>query len=129
MTAYDGYIEQLEGGLLDLGSLSEEALEAGADALAFAEGLNDMFRSQGLDLPETPDLFKLEGVIEGYVGELAAAVMLLSNAQLGRTPEALENLHREIGQQVPDSVATGFLRLADRVRKTRVAQQHLLSRA
>lgn len=124
MTVYDDYIQCLEKKALDTG---DESCEVAADALAFVQGLNDMFQAQGLDLPEVPDLYRLEGVIDGYVGELAAAVILLSNEQLGRTPEALEKLHTEIGSKVPDSVSTGFLRLADRVRKTRMAQQKLVS--
>lgn len=124
MSVYDDYIYALE---TNSEIPMDGATEAAADALAFVQGLNDMFKAQGLDLPEVPDMYRLEGVIDGYVGELAAAVILLSNDQMGRTPEALERLHQEIGLKVPDSVSTGFLRLADRVRKTRAAQQKLVS--
>lgn len=125
MSKYDDYISDVEN--CSTHDLSSHTLEAAADALSFVQGLHDMFVAQGLSLGDTPDLYKLEGIIDGYVGELAAAVILLSNDQMGRTPEALEKLNKEIGSKVPDSVATGFLRLADRIRKTRVSQQKLVT--
>lgn len=130
MQKYDQHIQALESldSRLGKGLSTDElaALEEACDALAFCQGIHDMFVAQGVSLPPDPDLYKLEGVVEGYVGELVAAVMLLSNLQLGDTPGALERLNTALGDKMPPSVSTGFLRLADRVRKTRVAQQKVV---
>jgi hypothetical protein len=127
---YDTYIdivENLDTKISKMDEDTKQALEAAADSLSFAQGLNDMFIAHGISLPETPDLYKLEGVIEGYVGELIAAVMLLSNYQLGDTPAALEKLNKAIDGKFPASVVTGCLRLADRIKQTRVSQQKLVT--
>ncbi len=127
MTAFDSYIETVENLSTEKSTEQEQmALEAAADSLAFVQGLHDMFVAQGMAMTETPDMFQLEGIVDGYVGELVAAVILLSNQGMGSTPEMLEKLKVALNNKVPDSVATGFLRLADRVRKTRVAQQKLI---
>lgn len=127
---YDTYIDILENIDIQIPNVSEEtkhALEAAADALSFVQGLHDTFAAHGVSLPENPDLYKLEGIVEGYVGELGAAVMILSNNQLGDTPLALNRLSKEVDGKMPPSVVTGCLRLADRIKKTRVSQQKLVT--
>jgi len=132
MQLYDQYIDTLENLESRIHSPTEtdkQALETAADALSFVQGVQDMFIAHGIVLPEIPDMYKLEGVLEGYVGELIAAIILLSNYQMGDTPKALEKLssNEDLKKELPASVMTGFLRLADRVKKTRVSQQKVIT--
>ncbi len=128
MNTYDSYIETVENLSTSKSSEQEQlALEAAADSLAFVQGLHDTFVAQGLKMPTEPDMHQLEGIIEGYVGELIAACILLSNQGLGSTPEMLVKLEERLRTQVPESVRTGFLRLASRVKESRVVAQKLIN--
>lgn len=124
MSKYETYIEELESD-----SASEDALEAASDCLAFVASLYSVFRQNGYDVPEEPDLSVLEAMIDGMSGELAAASLFLSEDSFKDVPAMLrhisENFPQVDGQEVPQVITKGFSRLANRIDATRVQQQQM----
>lgn len=128
---FEDYIETVES----CDALPPEAREAAADALAFAVALHEMFAQSGLTLPEEVDLDRLQTLIDGHLGELAAAAIMLSklqNAKLQNTNldviKMLECVYdnfsnTEDGGGVPSFVVRGYLRLAQRVAKLHTMQE------
>lgn len=127
MSNYDTYIEEIDAGVL-----SEEALEASADALGFVQALHNMFRENGYDMPEDPEVSLLENAVDGMVGELSAASFFLSEDSFANAPELLRGISRafSITQSnpktvVPTVVVKGYDRLANRIEATRVQKQQM----
>ena len=125
MSKYETYMEELE----NPGTASDDALEAASDCLAFVESLYSVFRDNGYDIPEEPDLSVLEAIIDGLNGELAAASLFLSEDSFKAVPGMLrhigENFPQAKGQEVPTVITKGFSRLANRIEATRVQQQQM----
>jgi hypothetical protein len=122
MSNYEDYIEEVEAEGLD--GLSEDCIVAAADALAFVQALHTMFKDNGVDLPIEPDVSSLEDVIDGVIGELAAASIFLSEDSFKRVPNMLRvvssSFTQNAGEEVPTVITKGFSRLADRIEATRV---------
>lgn len=96
----------------------QDALDEAANALAFAQALHDMFRTNGVrDLSEDPDLDKLENLIDAHLGELAAATLFLGNLDRPDPVVSLRGIADNLASEgtVPTVVTKGFSRLADRV--------------
>ena len=125
MSKLETYMEELENGE----NISDDALEAASDSLAFVESLYSVFRDNGYDIPEEPDLSVLEAIIDGIHGELAAASLFLSEDSFKGVPDILrhigENFPAAHGQEVPAVITRGFTRLANRIEATRVQQQQM----
>ena len=125
MSNYDTYLEELENG----DDVSSEALEAASDSLAFVTSLHDMFKENGVDVPEEPNVSVLENIIDGVLGELAAASIFLSENSFQQVPNILRNVEKaftqESGKEVPTVITKGFSRFADRIEATRIQQQQL----
>lgn len=125
MSQYETYLEQLEAGE----DVSEEALDAATESLAFVTALHSVFRDNGYDLPENPDVSTLEHILDGMMGELAAASLFLSEKSFQRVPEMLRTISKaftqEPGAEVPTVIVKGYNRLADRIEATRVQQQQM----
>lgn len=125
MSNFEAYIEELEGHETP----SSEALDAASDCLAFVASLYSVFRENGYDVPEEPDLAVLEAMIDGMSGELAAASLFLSEDSFKEVPGILrhisENFPQVQGQEVPPVITKGFSRLANRIDATRVQQQQM----
>lgn len=108
----------------------EEALEAGGDALAFAQQLHQLYVDQGV-LPEDSelDLNLLENLVDAYHGELAAAAIFLSEDSWPRVSEAIratgESLDKDPNCGVPKIVSKGFIRLANRVDQAKRQRQQV----
>jgi hypothetical protein len=77
-----------------------------------------------VDLPIEPDVSSLEDVIDGVIGELAAASIFLSEDSFKRVPNMLRvvssSFTQNAGEEVPTVITKGFSRLADRIEATRV---------
>jgi len=125
MSKYEKYMEELESPE----SASEDALEAASDSLAFVEALYSTFRDNGYDIPEEPDLGTLESLLDGMMGELAAASLFLSEESFKSVPEMLRKIGEAFahmpGEQVPTVITKGYSRLANRIEATRVQQQQM----
>lgn len=105
-------------------SISQEALDAGADALAFAQSLWDLFGDQGsVNKDSDIDYGKLENLIDGIHGELAAACVFLSEDSFEKVPDMLRLIaaavERDPSKSVPKVVIEGYRRLATRIEATR----------
>jgi hypothetical protein len=120
MSKYESYIEEVE----ESEELSEDCAAEAADALAFVQALHTMFKDNGVDLPDTPDVSDLENVIDGVIGELAAASIFLSEASFDAVPNMLRTVSSSFtqndGEEVPTVITKGFSRLADRIEATKV---------
>ena len=108
----------------------EEAIEAGADALAFAQSLHSLYQDQGVLSEDAElDLGILENLVDAYHGELAAAALFLSEDSFGRVSEALRGtgkaLTRDGEDIVPLIVRKGFERLANRVEQAKKQRQQV----
>lgn len=125
MSKFEDYIDELEDGH----EVSADAYDAAADSLAFVLALHKMFKDNGVDLPEDPDVTYLENVIDGLYGELAAASLFLSEECFKNVPSMLRGISsaftQEPGEEVPTVITKGYSRLADRIEATRVQQQQM----
>ena len=126
MSKYDIYLEELQDG----DSVSDDALEAAADALAFTTALHNVFRENGYDLPENPDMASLEVVLDMMMGELSAACIFLSEDSFIQVPHMLRTIAKAFeatagGEEVPTVIVNGYNRLANRIDATRVQQQQM----
>ena len=120
---YDSAIEQLE-----TGTPTQEALETAADALAFVQGLHQMFADNGMTTKDHPDLNELENLVDAIHGELAAACIFLSEPSFSRAPDMLRAIATKLQatpDEVPAVVVKGYTRLAKRIENTRVQLQSL----
>jgi len=130
MSKTETHIETLQ----DLSATSdatehEEALEAGADALAFAQGLHELYQDQGVISEDAElDLGHLENLVDAYHGELAAAALFLSEDSFGRVSVALRGTGKSLeaaGDTVPLIIRKGFERLANRVEQAKKQRQQV----
>lgn len=110
-----------------------ETREVAEEAMGFVLALHNMFKEQGVSLPDDPDCSLLENYIDSIHGELAAACLFLSEDCFERVPSMLrtvasqfETLDKDFadpsgekGPSVPVVVRNGFSRLADRIEATR----------
>jgi hypothetical protein len=124
---YDQAIESLEAG-----TPSKEALELAADALAFVQGLHQMFSENGMTSSENPTLNELENLIDATHGELGAACLFLCEPSFSRVPDMLRGISKKLesagGANVaPVVVVKGFDRLAKRIENTRIQMQSLVN--
>lgn len=116
------------------------ALDAGADAMSFVLNLHKMFKENGADLPDEPDIRRLEQIIDGVHGELAAACLFLSEKSFEQVPTMLRGIAKRVEKldtkfkdpsgvedtSVPKPIIDGFQHLADRIEATRVQQHQML---
>jgi hypothetical protein len=120
MSKYETYIEEVESDK----PLSADCSVEAADALAFVQALHTMFKDNGVNLPEDPDVVDLEHVIDGLMGELAAACLFLSEDSFKAVPNMLRTLSsgftQHVGEEVPTVITKGFSRFADRIEATKV---------
>jgi hypothetical protein len=126
MSKYETYLEELENST----GISSEALESAADSLAFIQSLHTVFRENGYDLPEEPDVSALENILDSMMGELAAASIFLSEDSFLQVPHMLRTIAKAFeatadGEEVPTVIVNGYNRLADRIQATRVQQQQM----
>ena len=122
MSKYEDYIDEVEGS--DVDDITAECAAAASDALAFVQALHTMFKDNGVNLPIEPDVSSLEDVIDGVIGELAAASIFLSEESFENVPNMLRvvssSFPQNAGEEVPTVITKGFSRLADRIEATRV---------
>jgi hypothetical protein len=122
MSDYEKYLEELENG----DEVSEDALDAASEAVAFVLALHTMFKDNGVEVTEEPSVSGLENIIDGIVGELAAASIFLSEDCFKSAPKMLRTISsaftQKDGEEVPTVITKGFSRLADRIEATRVQQ-------
>lgn len=129
MSNYDTYLEELSD--TETADPSSDAIEAAADAMGFVLALHNMFRDNGYDLPEEPDVSDLENVFDGMMGELAAACLFLSEDSFSNVPSMLRAISRSFaalqvpGTEVPTVITKGYERLANRIEATRVQKQQM----
>lgn len=126
MSKYETYLEELEAG----DDVSSDALEAASDSLAFVTSLHSVFRDNGYDLPEDPDMSALENILDGMMGELSAACIFLSEDSFMQVPHMLRTIAKAFettagSDEVPTVIVNGYNRLADRIQATRVQQQQM----
>jgi len=125
MSKYETYIEELESPA----TASDDALEAASDCLAFVESLYRVFRENGYDLPEEPELSAVESILDGMMGELAAASLFLSEDSFKAVPQMLRKIGEAFsqlpGEEVPTVIIRGYTRLANRIEATRVQQAQM----
>lgn len=121
---YDTVIEQLEAG-----NPTKESLELAADALAFVQGLHQMFQDNKMTSSDSPDLGELENLVDALTGELAAACIFLSEPSFSRVPDMLRAVSQNLEKspdEVPAVVIRGYSRLAKRIETTRLQMQALI---
>jgi hypothetical protein len=92
--------------------------------------LHNVFRENGYDLPEEPDMSSLEAILDMMMGELAAASIFLSEDSFLQVPHMLRTIAKAFeatadGEEVPTVIVNGYNRLADRIQATRVQQQQM----
>jgi len=109
---------------------SAEALEMASDALAFVQGLHEMFQQNAMTAKENSDLNELENLVDAVHGELAAACIFLSEPSFSRVPDMLRLISKKLNKQVdekevPFVVIKGYERLAKRIEVTRLNMQAL----
>lgn len=125
MRTSEQHIQALDSVEQDSGSPTTiAAIEAGADAIAFSQSLWDLFGDQGsVDKNADIDYGKLENLIDGIHGELAAACVFLSEDAFEKVPDMLRLIaaavERDPSKSVPKVVIEGYRRLATRIEATR----------
>jgi len=131
MSKYETYLEELTD--VETADPSSDAIEAAADSLAFVTSLHTVFRDNGYDLPEDPDCSTLENILDGMMGELAAASLFLAEDSFATVPEMLRAIARAFevtanqdpNTEVPSVITQGYNRLADRIEATRVQTKQM----
>ena len=126
MSKYETYMEELEGHETP----SSDALEAAVDCVGFVTSLHTVFKDNGYDLGEEPDVSTLENILDGMFSELAAASLFLSEDSFQQVPTMLRTIGKAFantsgGDEVPSVIIEGYNRLADRIEATRVQQQQM----
>ena len=126
MSKYETYLEDIQDG----DDVSSDALEAAADSLGFVTALHTVFRENGYDLGEEPDVSSLENILDSMMSELAAASLFLSENSFQQVPTMLRTIAKAFGEtaggeEVPTVIIDGYNRLADRIEATRVQQQQM----
>jgi len=109
-----------------------DALEAGADALAFNQSLWNLFLEHGLVSDSTtPDTYKMEKIIDSLYGEIAAmTLMFVSDAfsmskyideiiQLFMTQSEQLNKANQADKVVPPEVVAGFRAFGNRLKNAK----------
>jgi hypothetical protein len=122
--SYDDAIAQL-----DRPTVSKEALDLAADAMAFVQSLHQTFADNGMTSSTEPDLNELENIIDAIYGELAAACIFLSEPSFARVPDMLRVVSKKLEgskDEVPPVVVKGYERLAKRIENTRLHMQALV---
>lgn len=118
MATYEEHILVLEDS-----DLPEETVEAAAQAISFAAYLRNFYVVTGVLNEEAPiDCRVLEGLIDAFHGELAAAAIILSEDSFKGVPELLRSTEVTMvdpENAVPEYVRKGFGRLASRIEKAR----------
>lgn len=120
---FSTYINELEASE----DISDEALEASADALAFAQSLWDLFRANGLVVEsDKPNFATMEKVIDLLYGELHAVTVFFSEDSFSQLPEVfdgvahkLEEAQQAAGGHIPPEVIRGNRDFATRLRNAR----------
>lgn len=126
MSDFETYLEELESGE----DVSEEALEAATDALAFCMAMHDALKENGYT-SEEPSIAFLEKTWDGMLGELAAASLFLSENAFQAAPKMMRGIadnlskHATEDNTVPSVIAQGFRSFAKRIEATRVQQQQM----
>lgn len=126
MSDFETYLDELES----RENVSEEALEAATDALAFCMAMHDALKENGYTSDDLSIEF-LEKTWDGMLGELAAASLFLSENSFKNVPAMMraiaDNLANEAtgDNTVPSVVAHGFRSFAKRIEATRVQQQQM----
>lgn len=107
--------------------VTTRARDKGAEAIAFAMALHEMFKSNGMTSKEEPDLDELENLVDALHGELAAAVLFLCENSFARVPDMMRVVSATLEKDgtAPVVVAKGYARLAKRIENTRVMMQKL----
>lgn len=130
MSKHETYLEEIDE-LGVAGVVSEEAVEAATDSLAFVESLHTAFCESGYDLGEEPDVSKLEKVIDTMSGELAAASLFLAEDSFSAVPKMLRAIAKafestaKTGEEVPPVIINGYNSLATRIEATRFQQAQM----
>lgn len=126
MSNYETYLEELESGE----DVSEEALEAATDALAFCLAMHEALKENGYTTDE-PSIEFLEKTWDGMMGELAAASLFLSENVFKNAPTMMRGIADNLSNKatdnndVPAIVAHGFRSFAKRIEATRVQQTQM----
>jgi hypothetical protein len=121
------------------GNPNEEAKEAATDAMALVLSLHNVFKENGVDLPEEPDCALLDSYIDSVQYELVAACLFLSETGNEHIPKLLrgisksietmdtnfEDVEGSVGPSVPVALKTGFDRLARRIEATKAQKAHM----
>jgi hypothetical protein len=127
MNNYEKYLEEFENP--DSDDVSAEAIDAAADSFAFVLALHTMFADNGVNVGSEPNISVLENIIDGVLGELAAASIFLSEDCFALVPKMLRTISSSFtqreGEEVPTVITKGFSRLADRIEATRVQQTQM----
>lgn len=126
MSKYETYMEELEAHETP----SSNALEAAVDCVGFVTSLHSVFKDNGYDLGEEPDVSSLENILDSMFSELAAASLFLSEDSFQQVPTMLRTIGKAFantagGDEVPSVIIEGYNRLADRIEATRVQQQQM----
>ena len=122
-------------------SLTSDAREAATEAMAFVLSLHNTFRDNGVDLPVEPDCSSLDRIIDGLSGEVAAAVLFLSEKSFAYAPKSLRKIAESFeeldkpftdpqgysGRSVPFVVVNGFKQLANRIEAAKTQRTQLLA--
>ena len=128
--SYEDTIDAIEAG----SKLDDAQREQAAEAMAFVQSIHNLFKDNGVDLPDDPDVGTLENLFDGVLGELGAACIFLSEDSFKNVPQMLRAISRSFdkldehfrdthgveGPSVPTVVRKGYSRLADRIDATRV---------
>ena len=122
MSDFETYLEELESG----DDVSEEALEAATDALAFCLALHEALRENGYTTDD-PSIPFLERTVDGMMGELAAASIVMSEGVFKGLPDIMRTNADTLEKHnvVPPAVVQGFRSFAKRIEATRVQMQQM----
>lgn len=109
----DRFIEQIEDS-----DLPKETIEAACDALGFVQSFHGLLADWGLVNSQEIDVVELEKAFDNFVAELSAAGIFL--ASFSDSVDKLKTTAvrcKEDGS--PGLIVNGYLKLADRVEKTK----------
>lgn len=122
---YDKHIDALEAA--DTAAFTEDqndALDEAMDCMATVSSINTAMRSNGFDLPEEPDLNKFENCVDSLTCELLVSIMFLCQFagvedRLRKVAGELNDLAKEDATKMDPQIINGYLKLADRVERSR----------
>lgn len=102
----------------------DEAIEAGQEALTFAQSLVDTFRHNGAELSGCVNVGDLENLFDAHMSELRAAAVLL--ADYPDSADRSRTIHNELVAAISAGTngadprtAAGFQKLARRIELTK----------